>query len=449
MELISPPLRLSILITLLITLGGVAWACLARIPVYVNGVAYLLRMDNIGGLPALTDGQVHYQFSATALVRSPLFARLYRLNQQPDAVGDAELTALARDLLATRPTGPQLSTSNPYAGLVPKGQVLAWIDSPLNRSDLASRLLSFDQAKTTLASQQLELRRLDRKIKAKIDILGKQLDVEAAYLASITRLQKEGFASKANVLVQRTRVDAIRSEILTQQEERVANSQKTVEAETALKQALISLRSTLNDYIDRTFLFADNPLYIVDLNIPQAGQVKQQDNVLHVAPHALNRLPNRIPGFLSQSDADQVARGMAVLVTPVGLDRAQFGGIVGTVADVSLLPSNIDQIAERSGSMAIAQEVTALIPDPVRVDLILRRNPSDREPNHGGFRWSSPGSPPFPLTTGNQLSLQITAQQVRPISLLIPFLMRATGASPPRVPLQRRPSPAAGTPAQS
>ena len=438
--LITMPLRIGILITLLITLGGVAWACLARIPIYVNGVAYLLRLGNIGGLRAVIDGQVYYQFSATHLVQNPLFRRLYQLSENSEAFSDDDAIRITRDLLISRASGPPLEVSSPYAGLVPQGHVLAWIDSPTARNSLEQKLQIYEQSKRELNSKRREIKTLNARITAKIGILGKQLSSESDYLRSIQSLHKIGYASRANVLAQQTRVDAIQADILSQREEMTANTQKDTETISDMQKALVDLRSELDNFIDASFVFAAAPLYVVDLNVPQAGQVNNQDTILHISTQKLTHLPDHIPGYLSQSDAEQVSRGMPVLVTPVGMDRAQFGGIIGTVADVSRLPSNIDQIAERSGSLAISQEVTALIPDPVRVDLILKRNPHDPASNHGGFRWSSPGSPPFSLTPGNQLSMQITAQRVSPISLLIPFLMRATGASPPNMPLKRHQS---------
>lgn len=436
------PLRIGLAVTLLITLSGVAWAFLARIPIYVNGVAYLLRLGNIGGIPALIDGQLYYQFSGSGLTQKPLFRQLYQLSENPDQISDSEAIQISRDLLRSRAGGPSLQISSPYAGLVPQGQVLAWIDSPLARNNLEQALQTYEQSVRALASQRSELKTLNARITTKINMLNKQLASEADYLQSIKNLHKTGYASRANVLTQQTRVDAIETEILSQREDITANSQKDTETVAAMQKALIGLRSELDAFIDTTFIFAPSPLYIVDINTPQGGQVNERDTIMHVSNQQFSRLSDRIPGYLSQSDAEQVFRGMSVLVTPVGMDRAQFGGIVGTVADVSRLPSNLDQIADRNGSLAIAQEVSALIPDPVRVDLILKRNPADPEPNHGGFLWSSPGSPPFRLSPGNQLSLQITSQRVSPISLLIPFLMRATGASPPNMPLQRHRTPA-------
>ena len=436
-ELISTPLRLLILITLLITAGGVAWSCLARIPVYVNGVSYLLDLGDVDALPTQTEGAIYYQFSASTLIAKPLYKRLYQLIKSPEAIGNKEITKLAREILLTSTIGPKLSVNSPYAGLIPEGQVLAWIDSPQDRNNLQAKFLAFDQSQREFINMQREGKKLSNRIDAKITILRKQLSAESSYLKGIESLLRDGFASKANVLSQRTRVDAIEAEILTQQQELITTSQKVLEAQAAQQEALLSLRKELNNYVGRSFLFAERPLFIVDIVAPQASRVREQDNVLNVSAEAPRRLPDHIPGYLSQSDAEQVSRGMEILVTPVGMDRTQFGGIIGTVADVAPLPSSADQIAERTGSTAVAQQISSMIPDPVRVDLVLQRNPQDHEPNHSGFRWSSPGKPPFGLSPGNQLSLQITTQRVQPISLLIPSLLRLSGASPPNIPPQR------------
>ena len=208
-ELISAPLRLAIAIALLITGGGVAWACLARIPVYVNGTAYMIRLGDIGALTALTDGPIHYQFSASQLIRKPLFARLYALTQSPKALSGEQVTTLSRELLKTRPEGPHLEVNNTYPGLVPQGQLLAWIDSPLDRNSLESRLQSYDQANRNRNNQQAELITLNKKIDLKLKLLKQQLESETDYLDDINDLFKIRYASRANVLAQKSKVDLI------------------------------------------------------------------------------------------------------------------------------------------------------------------------------------------------------------------------------------------------
>jgi hypothetical protein len=435
-ELVSPSLRLSVLATLFITMGVVGWACFARIPIYVNGVAYLLELGAIKNIPALTEGEVYYQFSATTLVDTQLFRRLYRLTRGTSTVNEAELTTVARELLETHPSGPKVSVSNPYAGLIPAGQVLAWINSPMERISLREKLLTFEQSQRSLISEQSELRRQNNKFNRKIKILRNQLADESTYLSAITDLREEGYASKVNVLAQRNRVIDIEASILSEQQALATNQQRLFESQTNLRIAFESLRREFDQIVNRCFIFADRPLYIVDLIIPQGDTVKSQHDVLNYSTQKPGIMMSLIPGYLDISDADQVAPGMSALVTPVGMERAQFGGIMGSVIDVSPTASTRDQIADRVGSLAVAEQVSTMIQDPIRVNLELKRDTSSREPNHGGYRWSSSSTPPYALRKGIQLNLQITTQRVRPISLLIPSLLKLSGVSPPNIPPQ-------------
>lgn len=430
-ELVSTPLRFTIIISLLISGAGVAWACLAKIPIYVNGVSYMLRLGNVDAVVANTKGRIYYQFSASQLVQRPLFKRLYRFKNNPGEINNDEALSITKELVATPVSGPRLDLNDIYPRLVPQGQTLAWIDSPINRNRLREKLDAYEQDNRVLTNKRRELKKITNKINAKISILNQQIASERDYLNRISELFKTGYASRENVLRQKSRVDEIQTNIISYLQEITENTQQQLEAETGQQQAMIRLRGELAEYVTSGFLFARAPLYVVHINSPQSSLVHAEDTVMHISSTKLSQLPDHIPGYLSQSDAQQIGKGMAVLVTPMGMDRAQFGGIVGEVQRVNSLPSNLQQIAERIGSLAIAQEVTSMINNPVRVDLILQRNPNDREPNHGGFRWSSPGSPPFPISQGSQLNLQITAQRVTPLSLLIPFMLKSSGVSPP------------------
>lgn len=429
-KLLSIPLRFSIIISLLISLSGIAWACFARIPIYANGIAYMLRLGDVDAIVANTEGRIYYQFTASQLISQPLFKRLYQITKDQDAIEKSEALELIRELLATRTSGPRLDLNNTYPNMVPPGQVLAWIDSPPSRNHLTKSLLSYNQESIMFISKSEELKRISNKINAKLSILRQQVKSESEHLEKISALFGTGYASRENVLRQKARVDDVRTAIISHAQEIAINSHEQTENEVNQQKALVKLRSDLLDYIDKCFLFAKKPLYIVNLNSPQFSLVHAEDTVMNVSAVKLSQLPDHIPGYLSQRDAQQINTDMAVLVTPVGMDRAQFGGIMGKVQKVNNLPSNLQQIAERIGSVAIAKEVSAMIENPVRVDLILQRDPRDQEPNHGGFRWSSPGSPPFPISSGNQLNLQITAQRVSPISLLIPFILKTSGVSP-------------------
>ena len=46
-EIISTPVRLGLVTAVAVSIGGLAWTIFAKIPIYVNGYAYLLSLIHI------------------------------------------------------------------------------------------------------------------------------------------------------------------------------------------------------------------------------------------------------------------------------------------------------------------------------------------------------------------------------------------------------------------
>ena len=130
----------------------------------------------------------------------------------------------------------------------------------------------------------------------------------------------------------------------------------------------------------------------------------------------------QIVGFLSQRDADQASRGMKALLTPMGMDKAEYGGIQGDVLRVWQRPITDVEISEISGDVGIGKDVIDLVKDPVMAEIRLFKTDQMTGLNQVGFEWSSAGDKPFAVRTGDLLSLQITTRRIPPISLLLPWL---------------------------
>jgi HlyD family secretion protein len=141
--------------------------------------------------------------------------------------------------------------------------------------------------------------------------------------------------------------------------------------------------------------------------------------------------PVSVPIFLAPSDATQVFPGMRVLATPAGLDRAQYGGIVGQVRWVARLPSTPAEVAARVGLPGVAQLIEKQVGVPTEAVIALERVRDNSSPGFsGGYRWSTKGQPPYPIKPGDVLEVEITTRRVRPIDLVLPFLKKTFGFSP-------------------
>jgi HlyD family secretion protein len=177
-------------------------------------------------------------------------------------------------------------------------------------------------------------------------------------------------------------------------------------------------------------VFANNDLYIQEIIATPLTRVNAGDEIFISSLTSLTS-PVNVPIFLAPSDATQVFPGMRVLATPAGLDRAQYGGIVGQVKWVAKLPSSPSEVAARVGLPGVADLIDKRVGIPTEAVIALDRDPANASPGFsGGYRWSTKGQPPYRIKPGDVLEVEITTRRVRPIELVLPFLKKTFGFSP-------------------
>jgi len=141
-------------------------------------------------------------------------------------------------------------------------------------------------------------------------------------------------------------------------------------------------------------------------------------------------LPSRIPVFVDSVAFQQLSEGMRVLVTPKGISRAQYGGIIGVVDDIGLLPLSGDAMAAVAGGRTLASSISKVITTPylIKVKLQIADQAYCRQMlSRRCYKWSTRRSPPFPVRLGTQADVQITTIHRRPIEFVMPALRQALG----------------------
>ena len=147
--------------------------------------------------------------------------------------------------------------------------------------------------------------------------------------------------------------------------------------------------------------------------------------------------------FFTPEDADRVQPGMRVEVTPnllterrFGGTRERFGGIVGTVKNVSQETITPEEVTSLVGNSQLAEAlmvnpVPYSAPDPgeatnlpvVQVEVRLERDPDSIT----GFKWESGKEPPQPIPEGSIGEARVTVEKRSPVNYLIPLLRWITG----------------------
>jgi HlyD family secretion protein len=115
----------------------------------------------------------------------------------------------------------------------------------------------------------------------------------------------------------------------------------------------------------------------------------------------------------------RVAVGMEAHIVPDGTKKEAYGSMRGRVVFVSdgdVSEAHVNQILRNPLlTKSLLGDVAPLL---ARIELVAaKQNPS-------GFAWWSGTGPPYKITTGSIVTVDIVVEQVRPISLVIPALRK-------------------------
>jgi HlyD family secretion protein len=115
----------------------------------------------------------------------------------------------------------------------------------------------------------------------------------------------------------------------------------------------------------------------------------------------------------------RVAVGMEAHIVPDGTKKEAYGSMRGRVVFVSdgdVSEAHVNQILRNPLlTKSLLGDVAPLL---ARIELVpAKQNPS-------GFAWWSGSGPPYKITTGSVVTVDIVVEQVRPISLVMPALRK-------------------------
>ncbi len=125
-----------------------------------------------------------------------------------------------------------------------------------------------------------------------------------------------------------------------------------------------------------------------------------------------------VPGDMGK----RIEPGMDVRLSPTTAPREEYGMILGRVVSVSPQPEGQEEIAARLGNAELAR-VMAQNGTPFEVRAVLDV-PAD---NPAGYQWTSERGEEIALSSGLMLQANVTVRQAPPITLVIPALRRWTG----------------------
>ncbi len=116
------------------------------------------------------------------------------------------------------------------------------------------------------------------------------------------------------------------------------------------------------------------------------------------------------------AEAKNIRPGMKVQISPTTVKREEYGFMLGTISSVAEFPSTSESIKGTLVNDELVKEFSQ-ISVPVEIHVALELDPNAVS----GYKWSSPGGPPFKLSNGTLASVSIIVEEQAPISLIFPF----------------------------
>jgi len=467
-QVLEAPLRTSLWIAIGIAALGVVWSSTARIPIQVEGLGVIVPPGGLSYLPAKAAGTILYQVSHNSNKESPLNLSVRQFwtgdsfGEEAAALkGDMRkgkldkssinqiLSTISRITVSPKEANGMEFTSQNIQDIDTKykrGTVLAIIDSPSDREVLAAKLR---QATTTINLRIRSEEKLKTLLKNYLnsyklqsgqqEVVGEQVAKQIDWEKTLEKLAKIGWVPRSLYLQASSQVLGLRANLISANSQLIStlqsiqdSQQKLLQSDTDIKNDLLSLRVALFDYLNKAYLIAPTDLYVVNTSFRNEQTITAGSNAFLYT--TINpRLPTYITTYFNAKQAAQIFPGMKALVTPSGVSRAQYGGIIASVERVDTSPSSLEEVTAQTGIKEVGRLVDTSQSVPFRVVIKLQKVQKNELKACNDFskeecyRWNSGEEPPFPTRLGNTVNVQVTTDTQTPVQLVIPVLRKFLG----------------------
>ena len=128
--------------------------------------------------------------------------------------------------------------------------------------------------------------------------------------------------------------------------------------------------------------------------------------------------------YFPVGDGKKIQSGMKMYLTPDTVRRERFGGIVGTVTQVSPFPITKQGASNLVGNAEVVEEIVSQVGSVIAVQAKLQLDPS----TPSGYKWSSSTGPKnLKISSGTTTVARVTIEKQAPIALVLPILREWSG----------------------
>lgn len=377
-----------------LVVAGVTWSIVGRIPITATGQGVLVYPSTVTDFQASSSGQLlETKVKAGDSVK------------KGDVLAKIDQAELQKQLQQERNKLADLEAQDQAASSL-QGQ-----RSVMERGALEQQRLNLQQQLQSAALMVPTLKsRLERRrwLKAEGGVSEDTvLEAQQAYQDSATK-----------VPTLKTQLQQIDVQIKSQTEQNYTtsvgrqNQIKNLKREIAQLELQLQKHSqVISQYSGKVLEIAATPGQALNPGI-RIGTIAAQDSTSKLVGVS----------FFPDSDGKKLQLGMRVELTPATVKRERFGGIVGTVTNVSAFPVTKEGVNRLVGNPEVTQALMAKGPQ-IQVTADLQPDFS----TFSRFKWSSSQGPQLKVSAGTSTTVRVTVEERAPITFVLPILRSWSG----------------------
>ncbi|MEH1844451.1 MAG: NHLP bacteriocin system secretion protein [Nostoc sp.] len=451
MQVVNPQKWLPLFAVASLVMAGLTWSILGRVPITVTGTGVIIYSSTVTSFQSPVAGKlravnvhvgdfVNRGDVLATLDQSELIKQLQLLRTKLEQLQaqDREASSLQqqRQNIDKQAIGQQRQTLQQSLQAVQKlTPILKQKGLDSIESDHANQKQRLEALRELLPTfkQRLNNRRQllqegaiagDTVLQAQQDYLNaviqineaesqlKQLDVKEA---DAQRQYLENLNSIKDLQAQLKRLDSQQALSEQQDLETVTNRKKEIqEVQRNIAQLTVQVTNDSlikSSYSGRVLEISATPGQVVLQGTP-IGAIAAQQPVSQKMSVA----------FFPVGNGKQIQPRMKVQVTPSIVQRERFGGIQGTVTDVSAFPVTKESALSVVGN---AEFVQALMSQGPQIQVTAQLQPDAS--TFSGYKWSSSIGPQLQITSGTTTTVQVTVEERAPITFVLPLLKSWSG----------------------
>ncbi|MCU0535079.1 MAG: NHLP bacteriocin system secretion protein [Hydrococcus sp. Prado102] len=128
--------------------------------------------------------------------------------------------------------------------------------------------------------------------------------------------------------------------------------------------------------------------------------------------------------YFSVKDGKKVQPDMMVQITPQTVQRERFGGIIGTVSNVSQFPVTKEAATKLVGNLEV---VEGLVNDKQEGLMQIYSSLETDAATASGYKWSSSTGPNLKISPGTTTLVRVKVEERAPITFVLPILRSFSG----------------------